>query len=88
MSSEALGWIAKAHRRIGLSGAVILTTGIAAALYLIAAPLLMLLVAAFRGPQDLLPFEPGAHWTLANLAAVYLDRGLYATIIPNTVKAC
>jgi iron(III) transport system permease protein len=45
----------------------------------------MLLVAAFRGPQDLLPFEPGARWTLENLAAVYLDRSLYTNIIPNTL---
>ena len=59
--------------------------GIVAALYLIAAPLGMLLVAAFRGPEDLLPFEPGAAWTFANFASVYFDRSLYGTIIPNTL---
>ena len=71
--------------RIGLAGVLILAAGIVAALYLIAAPLGMLLVAAFRGPQDYLPLEPGAVWTLDNLAAVYLDRSLYSTIIPNTL---
>ena len=68
----------------GFSGALILGLGILAALYLISAPLGMLLVAAFRGPQDLLPLEPGTGWTLDNLASVYREPALYATMIPNT----
>jgi iron(III) transport system permease protein len=71
--------------RIGPVGALILGAGVAAAVYLIAAPLGMLLIAAFRGPQDFLPLEPGAQWTVENLTAVYLDRSLYGTIIPNTL---
>ncbi len=55
-----------------------------AAVALVLGPLSMLLIAAFRGPQDLLPFEPGAQWTLANLAAIYLDANLYRSIIPDT----
>ena len=70
---------------IGPGGLSILAIGIVAALYLIGAPLGMLLVAAFRGPQDMLPFEPGSHWTFANLATVYFDRALYGAVIPNTL---
>ncbi|HKT16932.1 MAG TPA: iron ABC transporter permease [Stellaceae bacterium] len=75
----------KRSGRVGLAGWVILGAGVLAALYLISAPLGMLLVAAFRGPKDLLPFEPGAEWTLGNFAAVYLDRDLYRVVIPNTL---
>ncbi|HXS40661.1 MAG TPA: iron ABC transporter permease [Stellaceae bacterium] len=75
----------KPSGRIGLAGGLILGAGILAAIYLISAPLGMLLVAAFRGPKDLLPFEPGSEWTFANFAAVYLDRDLYRIIIPNTL---
>lgn len=71
--------------RLDLRGALILGAGVVAALYLISAPLLMLLAAAFRGPDDVLPFEPEARWSLGNLAAVYSDRALYTTIIPNTL---
>ena len=46
--------------------------------------MLALLATAFRGPSDLLPFEPGAHWTLANLADVYLGTNLLTTVLPNT----
>ena len=56
-----------------------------ATVYLISAPLLMLFASAFRGPQDLLPFEPGTHWTLANLAEIYVDKTLYSAVIPNTI---
>ena len=45
----------------------------------------MLLTAAFRGPQELLPFEEGARWTFNNILTVYSDTRLYTTIIPNTV---
>lgn len=70
---------------IGIAGGLVVGGTVAAALYLISGPLLMLLAAAFRGPHDLLPFEPGARWTLANLAAVYADRDLYRHVIPDTV---
>jgi iron(III) transport system permease protein len=71
--------------QVGLAGTIILGICVAAALYLISGPLVMLLAAAFRGPQDALPFESGTHWTLANLAAIFLDKGLYGAIIPNTL---
>ena len=70
--------------QVGLAGSVILGLCVTAALYLISGPLVMLLAAAFRGPQDALPFEPGTHWTFANLAAIFSDRALLA-VIPNTV---
>src|ERR1043165_9706542 len=85
MAVVTASWVAKSYSRIGLGGIVILGAAIAAALYRIAAPLAMLLVAAFRGPQDFLPLEPGARWTLDNLTAVYLDRELYGLVIPNTL---
>ena len=69
---------------LGLSGRVTIGIGVVLAVYLISAPLLMLLTAAMRGPQDLLPFEPGAQWTLANLS-VYQEAGLWKTVIPNTL---
>jgi iron(III) transport system permease protein len=70
---------------IGIVGLVVLGLAICAALYLISAPLGMLLTAALRGPQDVLPFEAGAHWTVSNLAAAYSDPHLYTRVIPNTV---
>ncbi len=70
---------------LGAAGWIILGAAAAASLYLISAPLAMLLASALRGPVDALPFEPGTQWTLANLVAIYVDRGLYATTIPNTL---
>jgi len=64
---------------------LILAAGALLAVYLIAAPLGMLLIAAFRGPADLLPFEPGAHWTLEHFRAVYGDSVLYTRILPDTL---
>jgi iron(III) transport system permease protein len=71
----------------GYSPGSILTLGAGAlaAIYLISAPLAMLLAAAFRGPDDMLPFEQGAVWTWENLVAVYGDRALYVSVIPNTL---
>jgi iron(III) transport system permease protein len=59
--------------------------GAAAAVYLIAVPLAMLIYAAFRGPADFLPFEPGAQWTLDNVRAVFTDPIMYGEIIPDTL---
>ena len=70
---------------IGPAGWAVIALVSLAAIGLILVPLGMLLTAAFRGPQDLLPFEDGAHWTLDNLAAVYLDANLYRVVIPNTL---
>ncbi|MGH7089050.1 MAG: ABC transporter permease, partial [Stellaceae bacterium] len=69
---------------IGWGGAAVLAAAAAAALYLISAPLVMLFVAAFRGPADALPFEPGTQWSLANFA-IYGDTRFLAAVIPNTI---
>ena len=45
----------------------------------------MLLFAAFRGPSDFLPFEPGARWTLENFRAIYSEAALYSRILPDTL---
>jgi iron(III) transport system permease protein len=70
---------------IGWAGILVLGGAICAALYLISAPLGMLLTAAFRGPQDMLPFEAGARWTIENFGAIYRDSRLYSTTLPNTL---
>jgi iron(III) transport system permease protein len=70
---------------IGIVGWTVIATACLATVYLILGPLGMLLTAAFRGPQDLLPFEDGAHWTLDNLRDVYLDAHMYQVLIPNTL---
>ncbi len=77
----------RVHRTgdIGISGVLVLGAAVAAAVYFISAPLAMLLFSAFRGPEDLLPFETGAAWTLDNFAQVYGDTVLYSEIIPNTL---
>jgi iron(III) transport system permease protein len=59
--------------------------GAAAAIYLVAVPLAMLIYAAFRGPADFLPFEPGAQWTIDNVRAVFTDPIMYGDIIPDTL---
>jgi iron(III) transport system permease protein len=61
-----------------------MSAALASALWLTAAPLLLLLVAAFRGPGDRLPFEPEAVWTVEHVAAVYSDPVLYSTTVPDT----
>ncbi len=61
-----------------LSGALLTAT------YLVAAPLILLLVVAFRGPGDLLPMEPGATWTLAHVRDVYTSPDLYRGTLPDT----
>jgi iron(III) transport system permease protein len=70
---------------LGLVGWTVIAVASTAAIGLVLAPLGMLLTAAFRGPQDVLPFEDGAQWTLDNFAAIYLDANLYRAVIPNTV---
>jgi iron(III) transport system permease protein len=62
---------------------LVLLAGAGLAVYLILVPLGMLLFAAFRGPSDYLPFEPGARWTLENFR-VYAEGALYSRILPDT----
>jgi iron(III) transport system permease protein len=69
---------------IGTGGSVILSGALLTAMYLVAAPLILLLVVAFRGPGDLLPMEPGATWTLAHLRDVYTSPDLYRGTLPDT----
>lgn len=78
--------IARRKRRgqLGLVGVIAVAGAAAAALYLVLAPLLALLATAFRGPSDMLPFEPGAHWTFDNLIDVYVNTPLLSTVVPST----
>ena len=64
---------------------VVPALGAAAAVYLIAVPLAMLVYAAFRGPADFLPFEPGAQWTFDNVRTVFTDPVMYGEIVPDTL---
>ncbi len=59
--------------------------GAGVAIYLIAAPLIMLVYAAFRGPPDYLPFEDGAHWTFDNLIGVFADPIIIGQVLPATL---
>ena len=70
---------------VDLGGKLVLAAGALIALYLLAAPLGMLFITAFRGPADALPFEPGTQWTLENFRAIYQDPVLYSRIIPDTL---
>jgi iron(III) transport system permease protein len=76
---------ARLHSELDLTAKLVLGAGALAAAYLIAAPLGMLLVSAFRGPADLLPFEPGSRWTLAHFSAIYSDSQLYTQVVPDTL---
>jgi len=64
---------------------LVLLFGAGLAVYLILVPLGMLLFAAFRGPSDYLPFEPGARWTLENFRVIYAEGALYSKVIPDTL---
>ena len=70
---------------LGVGGVLILGAAVIAAVYFISAPLAMLFFAAFRGPEEFLPFEEGAEWTFQNLTDVYADAVLYTEIIPTTL---
>ncbi len=74
----------KRRGQLGWVGGIAVTGAALAALYLVMAPLLALLATAFRGPSDVLPFEPGAHWTLANIYDVYIGTNLLTAVLPNT----
>ena len=73
----------RAHN-LDLPAKLVLALGAGAAIYLVAVPLAMLLFAAFRGPADFLPFEPGARWTLEHVRTLVTDPVLYQRILPDT----
>jgi iron(III) transport system permease protein len=83
-AAPAVPVIRKRRGQLGWVGGLFVTGAALAAIYLVMAPLLALLATAFRGPSDLLPFEPGAHWTLDNLLEVYRGTNLLTTVLPNT----
>lgn len=62
---------------LGLAGALVV--------WLVSGPLLFFLLTAFRTTEDLLPFEPGAAWTLGNFAEVYTNPVLYLQVLPDTL---
>ncbi len=74
------------HRadNLDVAAKLVLAVGVAGAIYLIAVPLLMLLFAAFRGPADYLPFEPGARWTIEHIRALLTDPVITTRILPDT----
>ena len=88
VQADATPLVATTRRRrrgqLGVVGVLVMVAAAVAAIYLVMAPLLALIATAFRGPSDLLPFEPGAHWTLANLLDVYVKTPLLSKVLPNT----
>jgi len=74
------------RRRTFFTGERLLVWGIALFLfYLILAPLAMTVFTAFRGPLDLLPFEPAARTTLANFVDIVAGGRLTSTVRDTTV---
>lgn len=69
---------------LDVAAKLVLAVGVASAIYLIAVPLAMLLFAAFRGPADYLPFEPGARWTIEHVRALFTDPVIATRILPDT----
>ena len=69
---------------LGVGGFLVLGAAVIAALYFISAPLFTMLLSAFRGPEDMLPFEDAAVWTLDHFSEVYINPVLYQEIIPQT----
>jgi iron(III) transport system permease protein len=69
---------------LDVAAKAVLAVSVAGAIYLIAVPLAMLLLAAFRGPADLLPFEPGARWTFEHIRALFADPIIVTRILPDT----
>jgi iron(III) transport system permease protein len=69
---------------LDVAAKAVLAVGVAGAIYLIAVPLAMLLLAALRGPADLLPFEPGARWTFEHIRALFADPIIVTRILPDT----
>jgi iron(III) transport system permease protein len=69
---------------LDVTAKLVLAVGAGSAIYLLAVPLAMLLFAAFRGPADYLPFEPGARWTLEHIQALFTDPVITTRILPDT----
>src|SRR6187399_3124886 len=69
---------------LDVTAKLVLAVVTGAAIYLIAVPLAMLLFAAFRGPADYLPFEPGARWTLEHRPGLVTDPIHFTGILPDT----
>ncbi len=70
---------------LGWGGRVVLIAGVVAALALVSAPLLLLFTAAFRGPGDRLPFEPGAVWSLEHVRTIFENAALYQHTARDTL---
>jgi len=69
---------------LGVGGVLVLGAAVVAALYFISAPLFTMVLSAFKGPEDMLPFEEAAEWTLDHFSEVYVNPVLYQEIIPQT----
>ena len=55
--------------------------------YLVAPPLLLTLVSAFRVPAHRLPFDSDAAWGLSNFTSLYAGGGLLSTLLDTAVFA-
>ena len=58
---------------------------IAAAVYLLAPPILLTAYSAFRTPGDHLPFEATASWGVGNFAGIYTSGALLSTLVDTSV---
>jgi iron(III) transport system permease protein len=59
--------------------------GVAAACWLVAPPLLVLALGAFRVPATSLPFAQGTGWGLGNVTGLYAGGGLWSTLADTVV---
>jgi len=60
---------------------------IAALVYLVLAPLVLVIVSSFKLTKGYLPFEPEAPWSLENFGTVFLDPGTYSVLVNTLVFA-
>ncbi len=66
---------------------LLMGAAIVAVIYLISTPLLMVLLTAFRGPIDYLPFESNAVFTLENFGRAYGSANIGKTIFDTATFA-
>lgn len=68
-------------RRLIVLGAIV------GVVYLVAPPLALTLVSAFRVPADSLPFDDGASWGLSNFTSLYTSGALASTFVDTAIFA-
>lgn len=58
---------------------------IGALVYLVLAPLVLVVVSSLKLTKGYLPFEPEAPWSIANYGEVFLDPGTYSVLVNTLV---